>query len=82
MIQHIWNTFEANCSEYDGLNHPSMPNKCCDEACGEYCGAPNCNDWPNSSTACCGSKIANETICGEESQMAPCTLSKFRQRIS
>ena len=56
-------------------------NKCCASACGDFCGAPNCDDGPGGRRSCCGSAIPDEDLCGPVKDTAPCTLGKFRNHI-
>ena len=66
------------CTPYNGIHHPNRMNKCCASACGEFCGAVNCNDGPGVSGSCCGSTILDEDLCGSVKDTAPCTLGKIR----
>ena len=52
-------------------------NKCCASACGDFCGAPNCNEGPGVSGSCCGSTIPDEDLCGSVKDIAPCTIGKI-----
>jgi hypothetical protein len=57
-----------SCAHYGGVLHQDNVS-CCPAACGDHCGAPDCQKW---GPGCCGSSIP--VMPCNDSHKAPCTL--------
>ena len=46
-------------------------------ACGDLCGALNCDEGEGGVKSCCGSGIQDDVICGLDGKMAPCSIGIY-----
>ena len=76
MLYYYISKLQETCDNYGGISHPSL-STCCASACGNLCGADNCDDGPGGAEACCGGSIPSEHICGISGRMAPCHLGNY-----
>lgn len=59
-----------SCDSYGGIAHFDEVT-CCDQSCGEHCGANDCAEYGED--LCCGGGIPESQVCSP-SQPAPCTM--------
>jgi hypothetical protein len=60
-----------SCEQYGGIPHFDQVT-CCDQSCGEHCGATDCEE--HGEDLCCGGGIPDEQVCAP-GRPAPCTMS-------
>ena len=66
------------CYRHGGIPHPENKFVCCPQACGRYCGAPDCHEGPGGAEQCCRNRITQS--CNTPGNAAPC-LGRNVQKI-